>query len=252
VYATRGGLARVGPGGHTLLTAELFSDEDWYALSPETMRCVYTRGNVYLVSDADPPQVFIIGVNLGSAGPVVTSKLIADCIHVDQVSGRLYYGFSKKVFEFDPDDGAPLMQNWFSKVFVVGQPINLGAAKIVFSKEYSAQAQAAMDAEVLTIRTENAAKIVAGRANGGINERCINYLEINGSELERIPDSETPSIAFVLYADGQQKFYRLVTDDKPFRLPSGYKADTFAVRVMSNTHVRSIELAETVIGLKQV
>jgi hypothetical protein len=251
VYSTRGGLARVGPGVRMIYTAELFSDEDWYALQPESIRCFYTRGNLYMVSSADPAQVFIIAVSLSQTGPVVTAPMLADCLHVDQLTGRLFYAFMQKVYEFDPDDGVPVVQNWLSKEFVLPQPVNLGAAKINFSEDYTRQAEAAFEAERLELIAENTAIIAAGRANGGINETRINKVEINGSELVA-PTLGEPSIAFVLYTDGIQRFYRLVTTQKPFRLPSGYKADTFSVRVMSNTHIRSIEIGETIIGLKAV
>lgn len=60
------------------------------------------------------------------------------------------------------------------------------------------------------------------------------------------------AITFRLYADKGLVFSTQVTDNKPFRLPSGYRSDTYEVEVLSDIRVRSIHMAETVLGLKEV
>ena len=60
------------------------------------------------------------------------------------------------------------------------------------------------------------------------------------------------AVTFRLYADKGLIFSTQVTDNKPFRLPSGYRSDTYAVEVLSDIRVRAIHLAETVLGLKEV
>lgn len=59
-------------------------------------------------------------------------------------------------------------------------------------------------------------------------------------------------ITFKLWANKSLIFERNLTDNKPFRLPSGYRSDTFEFGVVSNIRVRAIHVAETVLGLKQV
>ncbi len=60
------------------------------------------------------------------------------------------------------------------------------------------------------------------------------------------------SVTFRLYADKALVFTTLVTDSKPFRLPSGYRTDTYEVEVISDIRIRSIHLAETVLGLREI
>ncbi len=249
VYATRGGLARLGPAGFSMLTAELFSDEDWYALSPSTMRCAYARGSLYVVSDATPKTMFILGLTGNSA--VVSVPVTMDTIHVDAKTGHLFYAFLKKVYEFDPDEGVPLVQNWWSKEFVIPNPVNMGAAKVVFSEAYTDQALAAFETERLELIAENNALIAAAATNGAINKGFINEGGINDSSIIP-PSSEELVLTFLLYANGKLKFSRAVKDSRPFKLPAGYKSDTFSVRVMANTHIRSIEIAETATALREV
>jgi hypothetical protein len=60
------------------------------------------------------------------------------------------------------------------------------------------------------------------------------------------------TVTFKLYADKSLVFTTTVADNKPFRLPSGYRSDTYEVEVLSDIRVRSIHMAETVLGLKEV
>jgi hypothetical protein len=85
-----------------------------------------------------------------------------------------------------------------------------------------------------------------------LNDTEINVHTINGSILADAypPNTEPPGATFTLYVDGDPIFTRVVTDNTPFRLPSGYLSDTFAVRVQGQTKVLSIDLAETMEGLK--
>ena len=59
-------------------------------------------------------------------------------------------------------------------------------------------------------------------------------------------------VTFKLWANKSLIFERNITDNKPFRLPTGYRADTFEFGVVSTIRVRAIHVAETVLGLKQV
>lgn len=82
----------------------------------------------------------------------------------------------------------------------------------------------------------------------------LNVHEVNGSLLmDVVPvNVEPPGVTFTLYVNGEPIFTKLVTDVRPFRLPSGYLHDTFAVRVQGQAKVVSIDLAETMLGLKDV
>ncbi len=60
------------------------------------------------------------------------------------------------------------------------------------------------------------------------------------------------AVTFKLYADKALVFTTTVSDNKPFRLPSGYRTDTYEVEVLSDIRIRSIHLAETVLGLKEI
>ena len=60
------------------------------------------------------------------------------------------------------------------------------------------------------------------------------------------------SVTFKLWVNKQLVFTHTVTNDLPFRLPTGYRADTFEFGVETNIRLRAIHVAETVSGLKAV
>jgi len=57
-------------------------------------------------------------------------------------------------------------------------------------------------------------------------------------------DAEAYPIQFTLYADGQQKHTQSVTDGKLFRLPAGYRAKTFQIKVTGTGEINQIMVAE--------
>ena len=60
------------------------------------------------------------------------------------------------------------------------------------------------------------------------------------------------SVDFKLWVNKQLTFTHTVTNDQPFRLPTGYRADTFEFGVETNIRLRAIHVAETVSGLKAI
>ena len=108
---------------------------------------------------------------------------------------------------------------WKSKTIVTKNPLNLGAARVV--ADYTANTTANWDAvtadwEDTTIRWD------------GANE-----------------------VTFKLYVNKALKHTTSLSSSKTFRLPSGYKSDTFEVELESVVRVRAIHLADTPTGLRE-
>jgi hypothetical protein len=62
------------------------------------------------------------------------------------------------------------------------------------------------------------------------------------------PLPDTPENLFVMlsvYGDGVLRAQVQVSSDKPFRLPSGFKADKWEFVVTGNVPIRFIKIAET-------
>ena len=52
-------------------------------------------------------------------------------------------------------------------------------------------------------------------------------------------------VTFELYANGKLVMIKQVTNDKPFKLPGGFKATRWYFRIRTNVPVLSVKLAET-------
>jgi hypothetical protein len=251
-YATAHGYARIGDNGVDILTKDHFTRDDWGSESPETMVAETVRGRLYLATGGDSPHMLIFDFLDGTG--LTTSDLTATELFADNVTGKLYISDSinQDVREFDPSGGTYMSQDWMSKEFVLPEPVNMGAARVnLFSRWADAQYAAlvaAYDAAVLA----NEALVTAGTPGGELNGDEFNLYSVNGSSITEViaPDLEAPGVSFILYVEGVPIFSKTVTSNKGFTLPSGYKSDTFAVRVQGQSLVKSIDLAQTMLGLK--
>ncbi len=84
------------------------------------------------------------------------------------------------------------------------------------------------------------------------NDGTLNSTVINGDNFTRSlkPTSGTLPITFKLWVDKQLVFQATVSSDDVFRLPTGYRSDTFEVGVSGSARVRAIHIGETPYGLR--
>lgn len=64
--------------------------------------------------------------------------------------------------------------------------------------------------------------------------------------------TSNPDLTFTLWANGVQIYSNPVYNEDVFRLPHGYRTDTFEIAVEGNTRIRSIHLGQTPLSLKEV
>lgn len=93
--------------------------------------------------------------------------------------------------------------------------------------------------------------------SGGLrfeNSGTLNSTVVNGDNLLRsiLPIPGILPVTFRLWADKELVFQATIFDDQIFRLPSGYRADTFEVAVSGSARIRAIHLGETPFGLRAV
>ena len=253
-YATTHGIVTIGDNGVDILTKDWFTRDEWVLYLPETITAVAVRGRLYLMCGAEGEKPILLIFDYLDGTGLTTAYINATAMFGDLVTGKLFISDvpNYDIREFDPVDGLYMPQDWMSKEFVVPEPINLGAAKVNFESRFSQQdidnLQAAYDAAVAA----NLALIASGDVGGSIGWNEIGGGTIGGSNLLEVylPTLESPGVTFTLYVDGVAVYSRVLNTSNGFRLPSGYKADTFAVRVQGQSLVKSIELAETMQGLK--
>jgi hypothetical protein len=220
VWSTNDGLAVYSPAsGAALVTKLLYNNDTWSAdVDPSTVVAEY-YGENYFASHSGGSFVFEQDTKVGGffvdTGPVFTASFY------DTQTGRLYYvgGTNGDIFEWDDLSQPALTMQWKSKVIVTKDMVNLGAARVV--ADYSTLTQT-WDTDV---QLWNAALTNWNLAD---------------------------EITFRLWVDKQLIFTTTVNDVDGFRLPTGYRTDTFEVGVEGNVRVRAIHLAETMLGLREV
>jgi hypothetical protein len=61
----------------------------------------------------------------------------------------------------------------------------------------------------------------------------------------------TDQVTFKLYVNKDLIFTKGLSNSNTFRMPSGYRSDTFEFEVEGNVRIREVHMAETPIGLKE-
>jgi hypothetical protein len=249
-YPSVNGYVVVSPGGVGKATAMLYTNEEWAPLNPSTMAAAVFDGRIFLSYEIDATTGGMLTINL-QEGELLDNTILVSAIHADPETALIYVVQDTTIGQYDADEAARLVMAWRSKEFVLPNPVNLGAARIDadFTQDpaVSAALQAARDAVIAA----NAALLAGGDLDGAFNETVLDALPANGDILADVPPITYDSLQFGLIANGVEKATVTVTDDKPFRLPSGFKDYRFAVRVSGTIKVKSIVVAETMLGLKQ-
>jgi len=149
-------------------------------------------------------------------GDFVDHDLTFTATWFDSLTGALYYvtGTSGDIIRWDDPAQANAEFSWKSKVFVTPVPFNMGAARVV--ADYTGVTMSPVwDA----------------------------YDEVWA--LADVDWSVTEPITFKLFANKQLVFTTTRSSSDVFRLPSGYKTDTYEFELDGTIRVRSVHLGET-------
>lgn len=219
VYPTHDGMAVFSPSsGPTIITRANFNNDTWQVnLDPSTIVGEF-YGDAYLASHDAGGFAFEPDKTIG--GQFVDLDFTYTASWYDPVDGRLFCatGLDGDVYEWDNLEQPALTQEWKSKVIKTTDMINLGAARVI--ADY---------AEVTT--TWDAAS--------------------QQWQDDTSPWATANNITFKLWVDKQLLLTTTVSDMDTFRLPTGYRSDTFEVGVEGDIRVRAIHLGETPLGLKE-
>jgi len=219
VYPTHDGMAVFSPGsGPNIITRANFNNDTWaVALDPDTIVGEF-YGDAYLASHSTGGFAFEPDKNIG--GQFVDLDFTYTASWYDPVEGRLYCvtGTNGDVYEWDNLAQPALTQEWKSKVIKTTNMINLGAARVI--ADYS---------EVTTTWDTNSQQW---------QDDTSAWSTVN-------------AITFKLWVDKQLILTTSIGDMNVFRLPSGYRSDTFEVGVSGDIRVRAIHLGETPLSLKE-
>jgi hypothetical protein len=246
-WASTGGLAVYSTTiGTDYLTKNVHSWNTWVQrVIPTSLVGEYYRGRYF---GSDGTNTFIFERNDQVGGHLVETDLTFTAAHYIALTDEFYFVNGSSVHLWNSPNVGPTTLDWKSKVFTTKEYINLGAARVI--ADYATpEGEAAIAAENVLITAANAAMIASGEIGGDMGADDVGTLTLSSSRLTPLATTEFTAV-FQLFVDKQLIYSNTITDDLPFRLPTGYRSDTFEIRVATTARVRAIHLAETMAGLR--
>jgi hypothetical protein len=249
-YPTHEGLVLVqGNGGTALVTASMFSRDDWKRLAPESMLGAQLSGRYVAFFDTVTAEGEVVAGSMaivtGEGAFLSRTDTRARATYFDVGEAALYYvpHEADEIWRFDDPSGALTTQYWQSKQFVLPYPENFGAIQIDADTTVSAADIDAADVLRAGVIAANAVLIAAGSIGGELNGGLINALALNGDNLAPLPPAAGTVVVGVI-ADGVRVADITVTN-RPTRLPGGFKARTWEIDVTGTLSLTSIVMGRT-------
>ena len=222
MYATHEGLALASfTGGVQIVTAPAHSPDTWKAaLDPATIVGTF-YDSMYFGSHSTGAFFYRRSQDGQNPGDFITYDITFTATWFDPLTGSLYYvtGVDGDIVLWDDPAQPNSDYTWKSKVFVSQEPFNMGAARIV------------ADYTGVTVPP------VWGTYDVAWQDANVDWYL-------------TEPLTFNLYADRSLVLTTTRSDSEVFRLPAGYKTDTYEVEVTGTVRVRAIHLGETPSSLK--
>jgi hypothetical protein len=266
-WASHGGLVLYGGGGVDIVTKMMHDWDTWETIDHDSLLGSFYNG-AYLGCDGTQSFLFERG-DQDSPGSLTTTATIFDSMHYSTSEGFLYFtdGAVGDIYEYNRSDQPSLSFTWKSKEIVTPAYLNIGAARVVGDYGVTAAEQAITDAYNAAVAANNAYILglmgQLGTINGPVDytdtntsshvdvHAEANTMMFNGSAVSlQIPiETAGSEVTFTLWADSNLVFSDTITSSAIFRLPNGYRSDTFEVQVSGQVRIEAIHLGETPLGL---
>lgn len=249
LYASSKGMVAIGDGGVDVFTKEFYTEEEWRLLYPSTMEVEVAQGIIYVSYTEDSVNKMIAFTD----GHLIRYTVNASAMHTDGITGELFVAVGSDISEWDAPDSVNMNMFWKSREFILPEHANMGAFRLDIDSSLTTEERAALEAAQTAAETANAEILTTGNARGAINAYAFNETRVNGSDFSDVPATpDTLEATVKLYVNDVEKAEVSVADNLTHRLPSGYKADNFAVSVATTARVRRIQVADTPRALKGV
>ncbi len=269
VFPTYGGLGVYNPSAGIDLVTKLVHDWDTWGrdLDPSTIVAAFYAGK-YFASHAAGSFIFEREDKVG--GFFVTAPVRFSAAYYDSRTNTFYFisDTTGSLSKWD-DDAQPLLPlEWKSKVIVTKDYLNLGAARVIADYAVPSDETDAIIAYNATVAPYNAEvwSLVnqLGTVNGPVDYidpdtstrvdvlGTVNSMLVNGDPLTIYQREITGAfpVTFKLWANKELVCDVTVDSSDIFRLPSGYRSDTFEVSVSGSARIRAVHIGETPFGLR--
>ena len=264
-FATRGGIAVFSYTTGSSLATKLVYDWDNFRTQVDPTTITATRyNNKYFAGHS--AGVFIFEKDDKVGGFLTETSQNFSAVFYNTNTAALFFAFGTPSTLYLWDDPTQGYQNfeWKSKVIRTENYMNLGAARVIANFDNGSGSEATntilLQNNITLMTAHNVGGALAGNGNRFGPSPTGTQTDI-GASLAGVPLgasrlkpllATSATLQFYLYVNGVQALVASVVNDVPFRLPTGYRVDKFEIRITGNAPVKSIQLAETMQGLKEV
>jgi hypothetical protein len=247
MYASPNGIIKIGPGIADNVARNLFTRDEWATYMPNSMIGEVHDGRYFLFySYPNGSGGGLILDRNNAASPLTTTNELVTATHADPVNANLFVVTGNEIKGWDSDPVNDLHYEWKSKPFTMPRPVNFGAAQI--GGNFGSINAAKRLQELLAYLTSVNQGIwnSAQGLMGALGTQGVNETVTGGSRMIPLPDAaEDRFVLLSVYGDGVLRAQIKVTNGKPFRLPSGFKAIQWEFVVNGNVDIQYMKIAET-------
>ena len=244
MYPSYDGMVNVVGASSTVSTAELMTKDEWAGYNPASLNAVFYRGQYcgFFSTTGAAARKGAVLIQPSQDGMPLMSDTTAHgtAIYADPGTGEMYFTADDTLWQWDAASSYSFI-DWQSKEMVLTKPTNFGAAQIRADFPKTDIGPPAPPPDI-------------NPSSGTLNSAELNMELVNGADV--LPSdggaSSVSGCVFMLYVAGKLRFTRTVMDSKPFRLPMGYRADRYSVRVSAPFRVRAILVAESPTALQEL
>ena len=241
IYATYYGLVQVTGNGVAKITHSIITEKEWRLFNPSTIKAATYQGKYLMFFDSDALAYSgcVIDFNELSAGVYGLSQKVS-ALRADDNSDTIFIQYIHpillvpKIFSFASSNSLKRIYRWTSKKFLNNQGLfTLSGGKINFYK----------DNYEIKNRT-----YTFNVTNNAFNDVVVNLYPINGDASSN--DYVLANLAqewcqLTFYVDDTIKKIIRVFKNFPFRLPAGFRGDSYYVDIVSTEPISRVQLASS-------
>lgn len=273
-FASPNGLTLISPAGMTSITREVIGRDSWQRDYVPKINAAASFDSQYVAHGAEGTGFVFDPRGLQSGIIDIVNYPDVGNVWTDPYTAQAHLMIANGVYEWSNEQSPFLAATWLSKEFQFPRPLNLGAFMVTIDPRYGG-----ITVPTLTVIDESALPV------GGPWDdltSIINYNQINGDTINdapadgSLPPGEAAPVAvwpywygvvptdaeydlppgavceFTVFADSAIVWRGLVESGVVYRLPSGFKSDTWQIQIKTRVPVLNVQIAETAKELARV
>jgi hypothetical protein len=129
VYASPDGLVQVSAGGAQIITAALFTKDEWQAYKPESIHAYQHDGRYFAFYDTGSVQGCLVFSFNGQEPALVTLDQAATAGYQEPLTDTLYLAVGGNIVRWDA--GSALTHTWRSKLYTLPKPMSFAVGQVI-------------------------------------------------------------------------------------------------------------------------